>query len=100
MSDLNTEIEKAFDYRGDVTLHLKDGRQVAGYIYNREAKGSSRCPEPFVEIMAATSPEKTRFKYSEISSIAFTGEDTAAGKSWEEWLAKEAAKKKTTPVKV
>ncbi len=100
MGNLNTEIEKAFDYRGNVTLHLKDGRHVVGYIYNREAKGSSRCSEPFVEMMLENNPEKSRFKYSEIASIAFTGEDPAAGKSWEEWLAKEDAKKKAVPVKV
>src|SRR5580698_7017806 len=27
--------EKAFDYRGDVTLTLKDGRTVNGYIFDR-----------------------------------------------------------------
>ncbi len=94
MSNLNTEIEKAFDYRGDITLSLKDGRQIAGYLFNRESKGSARCTEPFAEIMPQGSAEKVLVKFSEITSVAFTGEDTAAGKSYEEWIAKEAAKKK------
>ena len=28
-------LEKAFDYRGDVTLTLKDGRVIHGYIFDR-----------------------------------------------------------------
>jgi hypothetical protein len=94
MSNIVLEAEKAFDYRGDVTLHLKDGKQVVGYVYNRESRGSSRCAEPFVEIMPQDSSDKVLLKLSEISNITFTGEDTAAGKSWEDWMAKEEAKKK------
>jgi len=33
--ELRTALEKAFDYRGDVTLTLKDGRRVEGYIFDR-----------------------------------------------------------------
>ena len=94
MGDLVADIEKAFDYRGDVTLTLKDGRAVVGFLSNREPKGTSRCREPFVEMMIAGNDEKQLVKYSEISDLKFTGEDTAAGKSWEEWMAKEEAKKK------
>jgi len=94
MSDLIADIDKAFDYRGDVTLRLKDGRVIAGFMSNREAKGARRCPEPFVEMMLAGETDKTIIKYSEIQSVALTGEDTAAGKSWEDWMAKEEAIKK------
>ena len=94
MEDLNTVVEKAFDYRGDVTLRLKDGRSVVGYLFNREPRGSLRCREPFLEMMIEGQVEKLIFKYSGIESIAFTGEDTAAGRSWEEWLVKEETKKK------
>ena len=94
MNVLNELVEKAFDYRGNVTLSLKEGRSMVGYVYNREIKGSSRCPEPFLEIMPENSSEKLLFKCSEIEKILFTGEDPAAGKSWEEWIAKEEAKKK------
>ena len=94
MADLINELEKAFDYRGDVTLKLKDGRDLVGFVSNRNTKGSRRCPEPFVEIMPADGSPDALIKYSEISSVAFTGEDTAAGKSWEDWTAREEAKKK------
>lgn len=93
MSELATTVEKAFDYRGDVTIHLKDGKQVVGYVFNREPKGSSRCKEPYLEVMLESSEEKPLIKFSDVSKIDFTGEDTAAGKSWEDWQAKEEAKK-------
>lgn len=94
MSELATTVDKAFDYRGDVTVHLKDGKQVVGYVFNRESKGTSRCKEPYLEVMVENSDEKPLIKFSEVSRIEFTGEDTAAGKSWEEWMVKEEAKKK------
>src|SRR4051794_25248901 len=33
--ELRTALEKAFDYRGDVTLTLKNGDRVEGYIFDR-----------------------------------------------------------------
>jgi hypothetical protein len=35
--DVRQALEKAFDYRGDVTLTLKDGRVVHGYVFDRRA---------------------------------------------------------------
>jgi hypothetical protein len=91
-TDLATLIEKAFDYRGDVTLRLKNGSEVVGFLCNREAKGIKRCPEPFVEVMMEGSSDKRLIKYSEIETVALSGEDMAAGKSWEEWMAKQEKK--------
>ena len=93
MDDLQATIEKAFDFRGDITLGLKDGRQVAGYLANREARGTRSHPQPFVEMMLDGSDELLRINYSDIAAIRLTGEDTAAGKSWEEWAAKHEALK-------
>ena len=33
--ELRTALEQAFDYRGDVTLTLKSGEMVVGYVYDR-----------------------------------------------------------------
>ncbi len=93
MAEISIELEKAFDYRGDVTLKLKDGREVVGFVFNRESEGSRRCAEPFIEVMLAGGTDTLLFKYSEIVAVTFTGEDTAAGKSWEEWQIKENARK-------
>lgn len=95
MNALEADLEKALDYRGDVTLRLKDGSSVEGYLFNRNSKGSKRCPEPFVELMLKGEEKPRLVRYAAIQSVAFTGEDTAAGKSWEEWVAKEEARKKS-----
>jgi hypothetical protein len=92
-SSLLQEIEKAFDYRGDVTLTLKDGRKIEGYVFNRELTGNSRCPEAFVEVMQPGSNENLLVRCADIEKVEFTGEDTAAGKSWDEFQAKESARK-------
>lgn len=92
MSDLNEAIQKAYDYRGDVTVTLKDGSEVVGFLFNREMRATSRLPEPFVEMMIADSEERRLIPLSKIAKIELTGEDAAAGKSWEEWVAKQAAK--------
>ncbi|MGH7426136.1 MAG: hypothetical protein ACREJP_08205, partial [Candidatus Methylomirabilales bacterium] len=35
-TELQEVIEAAFDYRGDVTLTLRDGTRIEGYIFNRQ----------------------------------------------------------------
>lgn len=93
MSDISSLIDKAFDYRGDVTLDLKDGTQVVGYMGNRYPKGTPTDRTPRVEMMIADRNDKLVIPYADIADVRFSGEDTAAGKSWEEWQAKQAAKK-------
>src|SRR6478736_6072075 len=34
-TELREALEKAFDYRGDVTLTQKDGTKIDGYIFDR-----------------------------------------------------------------
>lgn len=94
MDDLHAAIEKAFDFRGDVTLDLKDGRQITGYLTNREARGTRAHPQPFVELMLDGQDELLRVNYNDVAAVRFTGEDSSAGKSWEEWVAKHEALKK------
>jgi hypothetical protein len=94
MSHIVALIDKAFDYRGDVTLDLNDGTQVVGFLSNRYPSGTPSDRTPRVEMMLADRDDKLIIKYADIRDVRFTGEDTAAGKSWEEWQAKQAAKKK------
>jgi hypothetical protein len=46
-----------------------------------------------VRILPKNSREKIAVSYADIAALAFTGRDTAAGKSWEAWMKKYAAKK-------
>jgi hypothetical protein len=89
--DIRVSLEKAFDYRGDVTLTLKTGNKVEGYIFDRVAGPS--LATSFVRLLPKTSNERLRICYADISALAFTGRDTAAGKSWEAWIRKYWEKK-------
>ena len=84
-------LEKAFDYRGDVTLTTKAGAKIEGYIFDRIA-GSSLSTS-FVRILPKDSSPRAKVCYADISALAFTGRDTAAGKSFEAWIRKYWEKK-------
>jgi len=77
-------IDKAFDYRGDVTLTLRN-EQVEGYIFNREPKAIP----PRIEVFIKGSDQPRLIPYADITAIAFSGKDTANGKSWDAWVNKK-----------
>ncbi len=89
--ELRIALEKAFDYRGDVTLTLKDNSKIEGYLFDRMT-GSSLTTS-FVRILPKDSHQKLKIAYADIAALAFTGRDTAAGKSWEAWVGKYWEKK-------
>ncbi len=78
--------EKAFDYRGDVTLTLYDGRIIAGYVFDRRSGMS--LDEAAVRIIPATARTKLTIPYRDIAALTFSGRDTAAGKSFDAWVKK------------
>jgi len=83
-------IEKAFDYRGDVTVTLASGERIEGYIFDRENKADPAAST--LRIM--TKPgQKISIKYADVAQIAFTGRDMADGRSWEAWIKKYAERK-------
>ena len=84
-------LEKAFDYRGDVTITLKSGEKVDGYIFDRRTGKS--LADSAVRLYPKAGNEKLSVSYSDIAALAFTGKDTAAGRSWEAWMKKYAQKK-------
>jgi hypothetical protein len=89
--DLRAALEQAFDYRGDLTLTLKSGETVVGYVYDRR-KGSS-LENSYARVLPQETNQRRDIAYSEIAALAFTGRDTAAGKSWEAWVKKYEEKK-------
>ena len=82
--ELRIALEKAFDYRGDVTLTLKDHSRIEGYIFDRVS--GPTLSTSFVRVLPKDSRQKLRIAYAHIAALAFTGRDTAAGKSWEAWV--------------
>jgi hypothetical protein len=90
-AEIREALEKAFDYRGDITITRKDGSQVVGYLFDRR-QGSS-LSDSFVRIIPANAQTKVNVAYSDIAALAFTGRDTAAGKTFDAWVKKYWEKK-------
>ena len=90
-NELREALEKAFDYRGDVTITRRDGTKLEGYIFDR-ATGKT-LETSFVRVLPKDSNQRVKLNYAEIAALAFSGRDTAAGKSWEAWVKKYWEKK-------
>jgi len=87
-ADRTEAIDKAFDYRGDVTLQVR-GETVEGFIFNRDPQVAP----PRIEMFIKGSDEPRIIPYADIESVAFTGKDTANGKSWDAWVSKKASER-------
>ena len=89
--DVREALEKAFDYRGDITVTRKDGSQVQGYLFDRRT--GATLADSFVRIIPVNEKTRVKIAYSEIAALAFTGRDNAAGKSFDAWVKKYWEKK-------
>ena len=67
-------VERAFHYRGDVTVHTDDGGAVTGYLFNR----NDRASEPFAQLFETQSGREVSLPYRSITGVRFTGRDAAA----------------------
>ena len=89
--ELREALEKAFDYRGDITVTRKDGSQVQGYLFDRRT--GTTLADSFVRIIPTNEKTRLNIAYSEIAALAFTGRDNAAGKTFDAWVKKYWEKK-------
>ena len=78
-------LTKAVDYRGDVTLTLATGEKLEGYLYDRT--------DDAVRILPSDGGESMTIVRAQLAALAFTGRDTAAGKSFDTWIKTYAARK-------
>jgi hypothetical protein len=90
-ADIREALEKAFDYRGDVTITRKDGSKIEGYLFDR--RSGTSLADSFVRIIPSNAQTKVNVAYADIAALAFTGRDTAAGKTFEAWVKKYWEKK-------
>ncbi|MGB8030876.1 MAG: hypothetical protein WCF30_14590 [Terracidiphilus sp.] len=81
--ELKNALEKAFDFRGDVTITLKSGEKIEAYIFNRQT--GATLAESWVQYFAPNAPDKRKLAYHQIARLEF-GKDRAAGKHWEDWV--------------
>ena len=77
-------LDAAFDYRGDVTVRVAD-EPIVGYLCNRDHEAGT------VQMLCKGEARPRTFAAADVTAVAFTGRDTAAGKSWEAWQKKVAA---------
>jgi hypothetical protein len=91
--EIRTALEKAFDYRGDVTITCKDGAKIEGYIFDRVT--GANLNSSFVRVLSKDSDQRVKISYADIAALAFSGRDPAAGKSWEACVRKYWIKKTT-----
>lgn len=89
--EIRAALEKAFDYRGDVSITLKDGSKVEGYLFDRRT--GPTLAASFVRLIPKSGAQKVSIPYSNIAALAFSDRDPAAGKSWEAWVKKYREKK-------
>jgi transcriptional antiterminator Rof (Rho-off) len=82
--ELHDAVDVAFDYRGDVTITLKDGTQLTCFVANRMPHKKKLT----YFVKGQDAPQD--LDYDAIAAIALTGEDPADGKSWEAWMSKKA----------
>ncbi|GAC1428501.1 MAG: hypothetical protein NVSMB62_26350 [Acidobacteriaceae bacterium] len=90
-AEVREALEKAFDYRGDITITRKDGSTVDGYLFDR--RQGPTLESSFIRIIPTGQPTKLNIAYSEIAALAFTGRDTAAGRTFDAWVKKYWEKK-------
>ena len=82
--DLKNALEKAFDYRGDITLTLKSGERIEAFVFNRST--GATLADSWVQYFAPNVDGKQKLAYDQIARLEFTGKDRAAGKHWEDWV--------------
>ena len=90
-AEVREALEKAFDYRGDITITRKDGSKVQGYLYDRRT--GKTLAESVVRTMPSDGAGRLNIAYSDIAALAFSGRDAAAGKTFEAWVKKYWEKK-------
>jgi hypothetical protein len=90
-AEVREALEKAFDYRGDITITRKDGSEVQGYLYDRRT--GATLADSVVRVMPSTGAGRVSIAYADIAGLVFTGRDTAAGKTFDAWVKKYWDKK-------
>jgi hypothetical protein len=94
-AEVRDVLEKAFDYRGDITVTRKDGSVVEGYLYDRRTTSALETsvirliPTP-TKGTTGTTVERVNIPYADVAGLAFSGRDTAAGKTFDAWVKKAA----------
>src|ERR1700684_3588887 len=69
--EIRAALEKAFDYRGDVTITRKDGSKIEGYLFDRRSAATLK--DSVVRLLPKDANQKISVSYGDIAALAFTG---------------------------
>ncbi len=83
-------IEKAFDFRGDITITLASGKTVVGYLFDR--RRARTLAESVLRLLPAEGDQPVAVPFADVRGIEF-GKDAAHGKTWENWVKRYIEKK-------
>jgi len=79
-AELTGKLQRALDYRGDVTVRLADGESMEGFVFNLTKEA--------VEFSPSKGDEVRVINVNTIVDVEFTGRDFADGRTWEAWVKK------------
>jgi hopanoid biosynthesis associated radical SAM protein HpnH len=77
-NDVSGKLSRAVDYRGDVSVILRDGTRHEGYVFNVES-GT-------VDFFPSKEAEARVIPISDIADVEFSGRNFADGAGWEAWV--------------
>ena len=66
--EIRHALEKAFDFRGDITITRKDGSKIEGYLFDR--RSGLTLADSFVRIFEKASNQKVLISYADIGALA------------------------------
>jgi hypothetical protein len=69
----------------------KDGSKVEGYLFDRRT--GTTLADSYIRIIPAKEKTRLTISYGDVAALAFSGRDTAAGKTFEAWVKKYWEKK-------
>ena len=82
---LRQAIAMAVDYRGDVTIiRQSTGESIIGFVFDRKLGTSLR--DSTIRMIPAGEGARITLSLDDIAEVRFTGPDTAAGKSFDQWV--------------
>lgn len=90
---LREAVERAVDFRGDVTIETRDGRVIVGFAFDARRQSVDGSAVDVIRVLPTETTEKVSVRLGEIRTLAFTGKDAASGRNWEAWIRRYAEKK-------
>lgn len=87
---LREALARAVDFRGDVTLELRDGSRIEGYAFDAPTADGLIAA---IRVLPTEGADRVTVPFGSIARLTFTGRDAASGRSWENWIRRYAAQK-------